>query len=190
MLNLFSRARTLIAPIAGASILFLSGIGGTAAHVHVAADSAAAGSTTLVRFSFSHGCDGSATTEIAIQIPEEITTVRPGMNYGWTVEKVTEDAGASATPAADGHEDAASRVSEVVYTAKEPVPDGFYDELVLQVALPEDAEGETLYFPVIQTCEEGETAWVQIPDAGQDSEELESPAPSISITAPEPDGHD
>ncbi len=190
MTTFFSRTRTTIVAMGGAVMLLLAGLAPASAHVEMTADSTAAGSTTLVRVSFSHGCDGSATTEIAIQIPEQITTVRPGMNYGWTVEKVTEDAGTPATPAADGHGDATSRVSEVVYTAKEPVPDGFYDELVLQVALPDEAEGDMLYFPVIQTCEEGETAWVQIPDAGQDSEEMESPAPSITITAPEPDGHE
>lgn len=189
MTTLFSRTRTMIVAMGGAVMLLLAGLAPVSAHVEMTADSTAAGATTLVRISFAHGCDGSATTEIAIQIPEEITTVRPGMNYGWTVEKVTEDTGAPATPAVDGHDGAASRVSEVIYTAKEPVPDGFYDELVLQVALPDDAEGDTLYFPVIQTCEEGETAWIQIPDTGQDSEEMEAPAPSITITAPEEGGH-
>ena len=50
-------------------------------------------------------------------------------------------------------------------------------------------EGETLYFPVIQTCEEGEAAWIEIPAEGEDGEELESPAPSITLTEAEEGGH-
>jgi len=172
----------------GAASLLLTGVSPASAHVDVKADSTAAGSSTLVRFSFSHGCDGSATTQIAIAIPEEVTSVSPGMNYGWTVEKATDETATPAATPAEGEHGATGRVSEVIYTAKEPVPDGFYDELVLKVALPEDAEGETLYFPVIQTCEEGEVAWIEIPAEGEDGEELKSPAPSVTVTAPEENG--
>jgi periplasmic copper chaperone A len=50
--------------------------------------------------------------------------------------------------------------------------------------VPEDAAGETLYFPVIQECAEGQTGWVELPEAGSDGEELESPAPAIVVSAP------
>jgi uncharacterized protein YcnI len=171
--------------IGGAALLVLSGPGAASAHVTMKADETAAGSFALLTVAFSHGCEGSATTEIAISVPEEITSIAPGMNYGWTVEKITDD---SATPAADDHGDAAALVTEIVYTAREPVEDGFYDQFILSVQLPEDAEGETIYFPVIQTCEEGETAWVQIPEEGQSSDDLDAPAPGITVTAPSEDG--
>ena len=54
--------------------------------------------------------------------------------------------------------------------------------------LPE-SEGTTLVFPTIQTCEQGESAWIEVPEDGQDAEELELPAPSVTITAAEGDAH-
>ena len=38
--------------------------------------------------------------------------------------------------------------------------------------------------PTVQTCEEGETAWVQTPAEGQDADELEAPAPQLTVTKP------
>jgi periplasmic copper chaperone A len=184
--------RSVIA--AGAAVvLLMSALAPASAHVSLKADTTATGSTGLLTFSFSHGCDGSATTEIAIAIPDTVRSVNPGMNYGWTIETVAEEAATPVGSPVAGDEDHAGegRITEVIYTAKEPVPDGFYDALVLKVALPEDASGETVYFPVIQTCEDGETAWIEIPAEGQDADELESPAPSITLTDAEEsgDGH-
>jgi uncharacterized protein YcnI len=179
------RVRRTAFGIGGAALLTLSGIGAASAHVTVKADETAAGSYALLTVAFSHGCEGSATTEIAISVPEEITSIAPGMNYGWTVEKIADD---SATPATDEEGEAVAPVTEIVYTAKEPVQDGFYEQFILSVQLPEDAEGETIYFPIIQTCEEGEIAWVQMPEEGQSSDDLDAPAPSITVTAPDEDG--
>src|SRR5699024_2115504 len=141
----------------------------------------------LLTVAFSHGCDGSPTTRIDIAVPDEIQTIKPGMNYGWTVEVKGDD---SATPQAGEHGESHGRISEIVYTAKEPVPDGFYDQFLLQVKLPDDAEGQTIAFPVVQTCEDGEVAWVQMPAEGENGEDLEHPAPTITVTAPKEDsGH-
>ena len=53
-----------------------------------------------------------------------------------------------------------------------------------------DAEGETLAFPVIQTCEGGETAWIDVAADPEDAEGLDSPAPTVTLTAAdESDGH-
>jgi hypothetical protein len=35
---------------------------------------------------------------------------------------------------------------------------------------------------VIQTCEKGENPWTEVPAEGQDPEQLEFPAPSLTIT--------
>ena len=186
MNNGLRRMRRTLFGMVGAALLVLSTLGAASAHVTLKADETAAGSYSILTVAFSHGCDGSGTTKISISVPEEIVNIKPGMNYGWTVEKITDDA---ATPAASGDEEATARVSEIVYTAKEPVADGFYDQFLLSVQLPKDAEGETIYFPVIQTCEEGETAWVQIPAEGQSGDDLDAPAPSLTVTAPDAEGN-
>lgn len=181
------RMSRLMVAVVGALALVFAGSGLASAHVTINADETAAGSYSLLTVAFSHGCDGSGTTQISISVPDEIETIKPGMNYGWTVETVSDEA---ATPAAGDHGESAEMISEIVYTANEPVPDGFYDQLLLQVKLPDGAAGETVYFPVIQTCEEGETAWVQIPADGESGDDLESPAPSVTVTEAKDDaGH-
>jgi hypothetical protein len=54
----------------------------------------------------------------------------------------------------------------------------------LSLQLPETA-GETLTFPVVQRCVQGETGWTETPAAGQDPEGLEHPAPTVTITEAE-----
>ena len=93
-------------------------------------------------------------------------------------------------PIEGGHgEQITERVAEVVYTAKTPVLDGYRDVFVLSVPIPADAAGTTMSFPTIQTCEAGETAWIEIPAEGQDPEELESPAPSVAVVEATEDAH-
>lgn len=170
----------ILATGVGIAALALVTVSPASAHVDMTPDTTSAGSRAELEFSFSHGCDGSSTTGIAIQIPEEFNAVTPVINHGWDAGMVTEELD---EPITDSHgNEVTERVSEVVYTAKEPVQDGFQDSLTLIVTLPEDAAGETIYFPTVQTCEAGETAWIQIPEEGQDAEELDSPAPAITVT--------
>lgn len=160
--------------------------GAASAHVGVSPDTTAAGSYAVLTFSVPHGCEGSPTTKVAIQLPADIPQVTPTVNPNWTVEKVSEQL---AEPLEDAHGNAITeRVSQVVYTAKTPLQDGFRDTLALSVQLPEEV-GETLTFPVLQTCAKGETAWNETPAQGQDEEELENPAPALTITEASADGH-
>ena len=75
-----------------------------------------------------------------------------------------------------------------------PLPDGYRDVFELAMTIPADAAGTTLYFPTIQTCEQAETPWIDIPSAGQSEDDLEHPAPSVAVVAPGPaataDHHD
>ncbi len=83
------------------------------------------------------------------------------------------------------------KITSITFTAASPelyVTDGFYDDLRVQVQLPETV-GEVLYFPLVQTCEVGENAWIEIPAEGQTEEDLELPAPSLTITEAVEDSH-
>ncbi len=174
------RPRTLLAGSVLA-VAGLVGLGGPAsAHVIVSASTTAAGAYSVLTFSVPHGCAGSATTSISISIPEEIAAVTPTRNALWTVEKKTEELADPVTDE-DGNT-ITERDAEVVYTALEPLPDGYRDAFELSLQLP-DSEGTTLAFPVIQTCEEGETAWTEVPAADQDADAFKHPAPTITLTA-------
>lgn len=177
----------------GATALTASGLivfataGAASAHVGIVEDEVEAGSTALITFEFSHGCDDSPTTEIRIQMPESIPTVAPTINANWTVSKTMETLDA---PIEGSHgEQITERVSEVIYTAKSPVESGYRDVFVLSVPIPEDAAGTTIFFPTIQTCEAGETAWIEIPAEGQDHDDLESPAPGVVVVDGTGDEH-
>ncbi|WGY03528.1 YcnI family protein [Nocardioides sp. QY071] len=160
--------------------------GAASAHVSVSPDTTAAGSYAVLTFSVPHGCEGSPTTKVAIQMPEDVPQVTPTVNPNWTVEKVSEKL---AEPLKDAHgNEITERVSQVVYTAKTPLADGYRDTLALSLQLPEKV-GETLTFPVLQTCEKGETAWNETPAEGQDEEELENPAPALTVTEASAEGH-
>jgi uncharacterized protein YcnI len=172
-------ARTATAGIAAATLLALAAPAAYA-HVTVNPDTTAAGAYALLTVGVPHGCEESSTTRVSIQIPESIPRVTPSINPNWDVEKVMTTL---ETPLDDGHGgQITERVSEVVYTAKVPLPAELRDSFVLSAKLP-DAAGETLYFPTVQTCEVGETPWIEIAAEGQDADALEKPAPAIELTA-------
>ncbi|MGO4689601.1 YcnI family copper-binding membrane protein [Glaciibacter sp. 2TAF33] len=149
------------------------------AHIGVAPTSTAAGSGTVLTFALPHGCDGSATTAIAIDIPESIASVTPTVNPNWDVAKVAVNLD---KPRDDGHGNSiTTRIGQIVYTAKAPLADGLRDTFALSLTLPADAAGTTLAFPVLQTCEAGSTAWDQVAKDGE--AEPEHPAPSVAVTA-------
>lgn len=153
------------------------------AHVSVNPKQAVAGEYAVLTFAVPHGCDGSATTAIAIQIPEPIVSAKPTVQADWTAEAIRAKL---AEPQTDSHgNEITDRVDQIVYTAKTPLPDDLRQTFDVQVKLPEEAAGQTLAFPTVQTCEEGETAWVQVKQAGQDDEELEHPAPTVEVSAGE-----
>ena len=183
-----SRPSRLVAGVAAGLGIAVAVSATAAAHVSIEEEAIVAGESAIVTLAFSHGCEGSPTTELRIQMPESIPTVSPTINANWDVAKVTETLD---TPIEGAHgEQITERVSEVVYTARTPVEDGFRDTFELSVTIPEDAAGQTLYFPTIQTCEAGESAWIDIPAEGQDHDELESPAPGIEVVAAEADSAD
>ncbi|HWM73782.1 MAG TPA: YcnI family protein [Nocardioides sp.] len=172
---------------AGAAGLLTLGLAAPAsAHVTVTPSDTAAGAFVVLTFSVPHGCEGSPTTGITIQVPEEILSVTPTRNPLYEVEKTMVQLD---EPIEDSHGNSVTeRVGEVSYTTRTPLPDGERDAFELSLQLP-DAAGETLNFPVIQACEKGQTDWVETPAEGQDPEELERPAPSVTITDATGDEH-
>lgn len=167
------------APLGAAALLTLGLAGPASAHVSITPSDTAAGAHTVLTVSNGHGCEGSPTTEITISMPEQVNAVTPTRNplYDVTKQVVTLD-----EPLTDVHGNTVTeRVESVVYTARTALPEGYRDAFELSLQLPE-TPGETLVFPVIQTCEEGEIPWVEVPTEGQDPEELERPAPTVTIT--------
>jgi periplasmic copper chaperone A len=165
-------ARLSAAGLAAGAVLALTAAPlAASAHVTVTPSGTAAGTSSVLTFAFGHGCDGSPTTALAIDIPESVMAVAPTLHPNWTIEKVE-----------DG-----DRIARIVYTAITPVEEGYRDAIELSVRLPEDAAGDTLVFPVLQTCVEGEVNWNELAEEGE--EEPESPAPVVVVTEVTGDEH-
>src|SRR3954447_5259142 len=58
------------------------------AHVSLETKQAAVGSSYKAVFKVPHGCAGSATTKIRVQIPEGVISDKPMPKPGWTTELV------------------------------------------------------------------------------------------------------
>lgn len=181
----FNRMSRTVIALGAALGLLLAGFLPAAAHVGISSDTSAAGSTAMVTFSFSHGCGDSPTTALVIQIPEAFSRATPDFAPGWSIDVETEELD---EPLTGGHgEEITERTATVTFTADEPIENNIYAMVSVRLSLPEDAAGETIFFPVIQECEDGEHAWIEIPQEGEDPHDLESPAPGLDVTDSE--GH-
>jgi uncharacterized protein YcnI len=148
-----------------------------AAHVTANPSQGPSGSYFFTEFSVGHGCDGSPTTAVSVQIPPGVVSVTPEVEPGWEIETVT---GPYDEPVELHGEEITEGVVEVTWTGG-PLPDERLTRFGLSMKLPEGDPGETLYFPVVQQCSDGETRWIQIPEEG--GEEPDEPAPGIVLTA-------
>lgn len=185
-MNVRRTAACLLAAPTTAALVVLAVAAPAGAHATITPDTTAAGEYSVLTVSIGHGCEGSATTKVAVQIPEEVLSVTPTRHPLWDMaeqqEKLDE-------PVTDAHgNEVTERDAVVTYTARTPLPDGERDSFELSLQLPEE-EGATLVFPVVQTCEKGENPWTQVPAEGQDPHELEFPAPTVTTTSPEEAGH-
>lgn len=135
------------------------------AHVTLRPAAAAAGSTTTLELAFEHGCDGSATTSLAVRLPDGVTDVTPVDDPRWEV---------STTPAPG---------ATVTFRAVTPIPDGSAASAALTVALPD--EDGVLVFPTVQGCVDGENAWLEATADGAGEDSLELPAPTLTVGSTE-----
>jgi periplasmic copper chaperone A len=159
--------------------------GAAQAHVFLEQTEEPADGYPILDFVVPHGCDGSPTTNLSVQFPKSVPSVTPEAVPGWQVstkEGPKDEVELFGETITEG-------VSEVTWTATgEPLADDQLLRFGAEAKLP-PTEGETIYFPAIQKCEQGETRWIQVPAEGEDPESLETPAPALPLTAPKGDEH-
>lgn len=152
------------------------------AHVVLEQKSAVAGSYYKATFMVGHGCGGSPTTGIEIEMPEPLAVVKPMPKPGWTII-------AQSAPAPAGLSLHGRTVTEVLTRVSwkgGPLDDARYDEFVLLLQLPK-REGP-LYFRVSQQCVHGRNDWVDVPVAGQTGR-LKMPAAVLELRPAAPAHH-
>ncbi len=159
----FGHATLGVGPIGVVSLVLLAlALWSAPAMAHVSSDPAAASGTTddagitTVVLSFDHGCGESPTTGLRVQLPDGTTDVTTADPDGWT-----------------------SAVSDGVVTwtggSVAPKDKGSFELRARLVG----QEGEVIYLPTVQTCPDGEEAWIEIP---VDGAEPEAPAPAVTLT--------
>lgn len=156
------------------SIALLTGAGTASAHVHVDADGAAPGSTSVLTFRVPGESEtGALTTAFSVALPN-VASARTEVMPGWTA-KLDRDA-------------AAGTVRSVTWTAAPSVgisPDQFA-LFNVSVTLPNQP---TVTLPATQTYSDGTVVkWDQPPLPG--GGEPEHPAPELKLTGAPAEGDD
>jgi hypothetical protein len=122
-----------------------------------------AGQKFAAFFKVEHGCGGSPTVSLRVEIPEGVAVLDTPPKPGWTVHPEGEKGNISAVTWRGRLDPKAS------------------DQFGLFVKLPPNAGA--VYFPALQHCEKGELRWDGIPRAGQSPRDIAHPAPMLQLTA-------
>jgi uncharacterized protein YcnI len=161
-----------------AAALLALAAGSASAHVTLETGEAKAGSTYKAILRVPHGCEGAATVKVSVRIPEGVIAVKPMPHAGWDVATVKGKYAGTydywGTPLSEG-------VTEVAWSGGKLL-DEHYDEFVFRGMLAAELPAGVIYFPVVQECENGSAErWIEIPKPGQDPEDLEGPAPALTV---------
>ena len=151
----------------------------TAAHVYLEGKQATVGASYKAVFAVPHGCAGSPTVKLRVQIPEGVIAVKPMPKAGWNVDVIE---GEYASEYDYHGNKLSSGAKEVVWSGGRR-PDHNYDEFVLSSFLTDSLKpNTTIYFPVVQECEKGISRWIEIPAEGTaHPHEDKSPAPGVKL---------
>lgn len=166
--------------LAAAFAIALSTASPAGAHITLENREATIGSSYKAVFVVPHGCAGSATIRIRVQIPDGVIAVKPMPKAGWNLEAIR---GKYDTAYSFHGTTLTEGVKEVVWSGGK-LPDAFYDEFVASVFLTDGLKSNTtLYFPVVQECEQGVSRWIDIPADAARAHDEKSPAPGVKLLA-------
>lgn len=147
------------------------------AHVTIDPKTGSTGSYAKLTFRVPHGCEGSSTTKISVQLPEGVLSVKPQVHFGWDVSvKKTK----LKSPAMLHGKEVTETVSEITWKGG-PLSDDYMDEFGVSLKLPENSSDPKLVFPVIQECEKGINRWVEVAKTEEEAHKKRFPAPFIIL---------
>ncbi|MGO4436449.1 DUF1775 domain-containing protein [Rhizobium sp. RAF56] len=151
-------------------------VAGAEAHVTFLDDVAAPESTILATLQIPHGCDGKATTEVQVKLPEGFVFAKPQPKAGWEVEVIKGDYRKSY----DNHGEAVKSGAVEIRWKGGNLSDDFYDTFVIRGKVSGVGAGTSLAFPVRQLCGDAVENWDQVAIDG-DAHGLKSPAPVLKV---------
>ncbi|MBB2751183.1 UNVERIFIED_ORG: hypothetical protein GGI57_001861 [Rhizobium aethiopicum] len=169
-----------------AALFSATAIAGAEAHVTFLNKEATAETTILATLQLPHGCDGRATTEVRVKLPEGFVFAKPQPKAGWELEVIKGDY----QKTYDNHGDKVKTGAVEIRWKNGNLSDDFYDTFVIQGKVSGVEAGTSLAFPVTQICGDTVEAWDQVAKEGGDAHGMKSPAPLLKVVAGEDHGHD
>ncbi len=148
-------------------------------HIVLETRTAAAGSSYKAVFQVGHGCAGSSTTGISVQIPAGFQGAKPYPKAGWTLST---QIGKLAKPYDKHGKQITEDVTVVSWSAaskEAALQEAYFDEFQLRGQLPDTAG--PMWFKVLQTCETGSNAWSEAPASGTSTKNLKTPAALLEV---------
>lgn len=180
---MFIRASTrAAASLLAALALLLAMALPAAAHVTIVdGDAVPADGSAVISFRLPHGCDGEPVDALSVQLPDGIVGAKPEAMPGWTISTKMVQAeyelyGTSYT----------ERVGTIRWEGG-PVPDNQF--LDFRVNATFQLEPGEYPIPVVQACGEASVGWTQVAAEGQDADELDTPAPILTVVEGDGGGH-
>lgn len=145
------------------------------AHILLERPQAVAGGYYKAVFQVGHGCSGSPTRGIVVEVPEGVGFAKPMPKPGWTIET---DTARLAKPFMTQDGPVTDRVTRVRWVGG-TLAANHYDEFVVFTRMPDTAG--TVYWKASQICEQGRIDWVEIPARGKRPSDYEEPAPAVEV---------
>lgn len=147
----------------------------TPAAAHIVFDNASAPPNSYYAgfLRVSHGCGVSATHSIRVEIPDGFNIARPQPKPGWTLR--VERAPLASPIRSEGGYEITERVTAIIWSGEPPADQ--LDQFGIMMPLPDRAG--PIYFPVTQTCANGEQRCSDIPAEGAAWHSVAHPAPVI-----------
>jgi uncharacterized protein YcnI len=149
------------------------------AHVVLSEPKAVAGSYYKATLRIGHGCNGSATNGLIVQVPVGFEGAKPQPKSGWTI---TTHKTKLAIPYSSHGKTVTDDVVELRWTAaskEAALPDDQFDEFAFIGRLPDKAG--PLWVKVLQTCETGQNDWSDIPANGTSTRGMSLPAALLEV---------
>lgn len=152
------------------------------AHVTLEGKQAALGADYKAVFIVPHGCAGSPTVKLRVQIPEGVIATDAKPVDGWTVDTVK---GKYANVYDVKGAKVSEGIKEVAWSGGK-LADKTRQDFVIETYLTDGLKpNTTLYFPVVQECEQGVSRWIEIPpDGAAPAHEGRWPAPGVKLAKP------
>jgi periplasmic copper chaperone A len=133
-----------------------------------------------------HGCDGRATNDVIVKLPEGFIAAKPQPKAGWKLEVIK----GKYQKSYDNHGTILIEGPVEIRWTGGDLPDAFYDTFVIYGKVSGVAPGTKLPFVVTQVCgADAKVAWDEIPATGVDAHSLKHPAPTLTIVAAGEDPH-